>query len=160
ERASEVGSVGAPGRDYQDALALAPGVSDAQGRPTLPALRGEPYAVRLLPDDAMRVDSGAYSCTVEVSPEDARLLLAQYAAARPNQPVPTSGVDRVAAAPPTAATRPAAAGEVHGVAAPPAAAEAKVLTIEATPEGRALILRLVRERYRAALVERCGPLPR
>ncbi len=160
ERTPEADSLSVMGRNYQEVLTLAPGVSDAQGRPSLPALRAEPYAVRLLPGDAMRVESGAYACTVELSPEDMRLLLGQYAAVRPNAQAPASGVDKVAAAPPPAATRPAAAGEVHGIAANPAVTEAKVLTIEATPEGRALILLLVRERYRAALEERCGPLPR
>jgi hypothetical protein len=148
------------GRNYQDVLTLAPGVSDTQARPTLPALRAEPYAVQLIPGHAMEVTSGAYACTVELSPEDARLLLAQYPAARPNASATASGVDKMAAAPPPAATHPAAAGDGHGLAAGSAVTEAKVVTIEATPEGRALILLLVRERYRAALAARCGPLPR
>lgn len=169
------------GRNHQDALTLAPGVSETSARAIPMALRAEPYIVQLLPGDAMRVESDGYSCTIDLLPEDAQLLAEEYATLRQTGAATASAAGKAAAGPPSAS--PPAAGSsssAPAAAAPSAAAprptdpgdtrpisarasaikkEARLVS-ETSPEGRALILMLVRDRYRAALAERCGPPPR
>ena len=159
----------------------APGVSEADAGVIPMALRAEPYVVRLLPGDAMRVESDGYACTIDLLPEDAQRLAEEYAALRQAGAATVAGAGNNAAGPssaqPPAAGSPSAAQSAAAPSAPPSrptdsgdtrpvSAKASAikkearLVVEPSPEGRALILMLVRERYRAALAERCGPPPR
>lgn len=119
---------------------------------TTAPLEASPYVVRLLPDGSMSVRTRDYQCAVPITQDDARLIatLGENATAIP-----------VAAAPaaPGAATGGAAmGGAAMGGVASGVAAEPKPAVL--SPEERQTILRLVRERYRAVIEARCGPLPR
>jgi hypothetical protein len=98
--------------------------------------------VRLLPDGSMSVRTRDYQCAVPIAPDDAHLLATMGEAA-------TAGVASRTAAPEAATT-----------GATASAAMAEPLPVVPSPEARSAILRLVRERYRAIIEERCGPLPR
>ena len=82
----------------------------------------------------------------------ARRLAALYGATPPDAFV--AAADRTA---PDRATSDRTAPDRAAESAEPARAPA---VVQATPEGSALILTLVRERYRPAIEARCGPLPR
>jgi len=132
--------------------AVVPGVLDLPARQQTQAppaaLEAVPYLVRLLPDGSMVVRSREYRCVVPIAPEDARLLasLGERATAAGPNPIPAA---------PSFATP----GKAAGAAEAAALAEPPPVVIPPT-EGRSAILRLVRERYRAIIEERCGPLPR
>ena len=126
---------------------------------SLAAFRADPYSVRLAPTDALYVESADYACVVTLSAEDARLLAERYAVQRPAVAAP-SRTDAKNSAPAAAAPGAASAGsEVRNPPAKVTRTGAMIPTLDANPETRALILRLLRERYRAALENRCGPLP-
>ena len=181
QRAAETERLGVSGRTPQDLPPPAPGVSEADAGVIPMALRAEPYVVRLLPGDAMRVESDGYACTIDLLPEDAQRLAEEYAALRQAGAATVAGAGNNAAGPssaqPPAAGSPSAAQSAAAPSAPPSrptdsgdtrpvSAKAPAikkearLVVETSPEGRALILMLVRERYRSALAERCGPPPR
>jgi hypothetical protein len=119
-----------------------------------PWIRVEPYLVRLLPANVMQVETGAYACTVTLTPEDAGILAAQYALLQPATDATPARSDAPAAA------APSAGNEARPPAAKRAVAGAGVTAIDVTPEARALLLTLVRQRSRAAIEQQCGPLPR
>jgi len=119
-----------------------PVVTMSDARIAAPPLEAAPYMVRLLPDGSMSVRARDYQCVVPIAPDDARLLASIGDAT-------TAGV-----APRTRAPEAATTG------ATASAAMEEPLPVVPSPEARSAILRLVRERYRAIIEERCGPLPR
>jgi len=151
-------------------VAAAPGMPaalDARPAPamaaapiTSPPLEAPPYVVRLLPDGSMSLRTRDYQCAVPIAPDDARLLATMGEAATAG--VATRGPAPEAAAagssPAPGATSSAAPGAVAGGTT--SAAMAEPIPVVLSPEARSAIVRLVRERYRAIIEERCGPLPR
>lgn len=110
--------------------------------PIAPPLEAVPYVVRLLPDGSMSVRTRDYQCAVPIAPDDARLLAsigdATTAGVAPRAPAPEAGTMGAAAS----------------------AVMAEPLPVVPSPDARQAIIRLVRERYRVIIEERCGPLPR
>jgi len=124
------------------AVEARPGLAMSDVPITSPPLEADPYVVRLLPDGSMSVRMRDYQCAVPIAPDDARLLATMGEAA-------TAGVATRSPAPGPAAT---------GAMAP--ATMSEPLPVILSPEARSAIVRLVRQRYRAIIEERCGPLPR
>jgi hypothetical protein len=116
------------------------------------ALEAPPYRVRLLTDARMSVETSGFACLVPVSQEDARSLAAIAFEARVRREKRVEAAQTLQAAPSEAVTAPAAAPRV-ALAAPRVCADLSA-------EDCRFILSLVRERYRLAIEERCGPPPR
>jgi hypothetical protein len=95
-------------------------------------IRAEPYLFRLLEDRLVTIESGSYSCFVQVSEDDARQIATFIKEA--------TNAAKSATAP--------GSQESFGAAIP-----------SASPVARRVLLGMVRERYRSALEARCGPLP-
>jgi hypothetical protein len=139
-------------------------------------LDASPYIVRLEPDNAMTVQVRDYECTVPIAPEDAQVLAVFGAAATMPAATPMPAAASVpakskveagaapAAGPPVArpatpsagTPTPGAAAGSPGAGTPPAEPAPVVLP----PAARQAVVLLVRERYRALIEGRCGPLPR
>jgi hypothetical protein len=142
----------------------------AAAAPVSPPLAAAPYIVRLLPGPTMSVRDGDYRCSIQVAPEDARLLadLGDAATAAGGEAVDAAAKAVAADAPAAGTAAPAAAREpaktvAQGSAeAPPAGTDAPAAEPAPAllpPQARQAVVRLVRERYRATIEERCGPLP-
>ena len=125
-----LGSIGSEGAAGSAARPEATAMKAAQQQTH--GLFAPPYTVRLVADRRMLVQSGPYACTAAVDDVDGRRIAA---ALRESERVSPPAADAVAPR-----------------------ADATVV-VPATPEAREVILRLVRERYRRALEDRCGPLP-
>jgi hypothetical protein len=135
-----------------------------------PRLEASPYIVRLEADDSMNVRVDDYTCTVPITPEDARLLsvigdaaTAPTAAGMKTARKRDVGAAQSAVPPPTAASgspaaevKPGAPGGSSGAIAPPPEPAPLVLPAAA----RQAVVHMVRERYRPIIEQRCGPLPR
>jgi putative zinc finger protein len=156
----------------ESAVAEATAASGGSAPPVAPRpLDASPYIVSLEPEEAMTVRVRDYECTIPIAPADARLLAA-FGAPAPTTAtasVPVARKAEAGAAPAAgapAAARPAApaagtvgAGSTAG--SPGAVAQpAEPAPVVLPPAARQTVVYLVRERYRALLEERCGPLPR
>jgi len=160
--------------------AVSEATSAAIASPSTPRpLDASPYVVSLEPEDAMTVRVRDYECTIPIAPADARLL-AGFSAAATTQAAasvpaarkaevgvaPAAGAPATPAVGPTAPPRPAApsagtpspgsAAGSQGAVAQPAEPTPVVLP----PAAHQMVVYLVRERYRALIEARCGPLPR
>jgi negative regulator of sigma E activity len=115
------------------------------------AVEAPPYRVRLLEDRLMSVETAGYTCAVQVSQEDATTLAAIVRSLR----TPREGTM------PTAAAQAPPSATAGGVGAPQAAvAVAPRICAQLSPEDCRFVLNLIRDRYRGALEQRCGPPPR
>lgn len=122
----------APGMMARNAPAAAP-MQAAETRPRPVGLFAAPYIVTLQDERTMRVERGAWTCSVPIDDADAKRL-----AAAAEEIVRASGAASDSTAVP-------AGGAV---------------VVTASPQAREAILRLVRERYRPVIESRCGSLPR
>jgi anti-sigma factor RsiW len=104
----------------------------AAARPRPVGLFAAPYTVTLVADRLMQVSSGPYSCAVPIEESDSKILAAAL-----EEILPLSDV----------ASRPFA---FEGTGA---------IAVTVSPQARESILRLVRERYRRVIEQRCGALP-